>query len=185
MGEQALGIFAQAVSIAATVAQISSYQFKSNRSYFIVQGIGGLLFSLSFFMIGATTAALINMINIFRSALMTYGERHRKIIIPISVCLAYTVAVICSFDGWFSLVLLATQIGSTLAMWSRDGVVIRIFQLIVVSPAWLVNNVIVSFSLGGIITEIFSIVSIIIFFIRYGFKGLRSSDEQKSDSSVN
>jgi hypothetical protein len=174
-------IIAQAIGIVATVVQIGSYQVKSNRGLFIAQGIAGFLFSVNFFLLGAYTAAILNLANILRSVLMTLGERHRKIIIPISMCIVYTVAVAFTYDGWFSLLLLLVQIGGTLSMWTSDGAVIRIYQLFICSPVWLANNII-ALSIGGIITETFSIVSIIISVIRYGFGGLRSNRAASSSS---
>ena len=174
------GLLAQAVSVAATAVQIGSYQVKSNKGLFIAQGIAGFLFSVSFFLLGAYTAAIINLMNILRSVLMTYGERHRRIIIPIAMCAVYTVAVAFTYESWFSLLLLAVQIGGTVSMWTADGAIIRVYQLFVCSPVWLINNVI-AFSIGGIITEVFSIVSVIVSIIRYGIEGLRrtSGDENK------
>ena len=174
MDKQVIEFIAQAISIFATVVQIGSYQSKSNKGLFVAQGVAGFLFSVNFFLLGAYTAAVINLINILRSVLMAYGERHRHVIIPITMCAIYTVAVAFTYEGWLSALLLLVQIGGTLSMWSADGAVIRIYQLFICSPAWLANNIIV-FSLGGIITEAFSIISIIISIIRYGFAGLKRS----------
>lgn len=179
MGE-AVNIIAQGVGIIATVVQICSYQSKSNRGLFCAQGIAGFLFSVNFFLLGAYTAAVINLLNILRSVLMAYGERHRRVIIPIIMCSVYSVAVGFTYESWFSLLLLIVQIGGTISMWSADGAVIRIYQLFACSPVWLINNII-TFSIGGIITETFSIVSIIISIIRYGFSGLRNSAKTKSE----
>ena len=172
MDKAVIEFTAQAISILATVVQICSYQSKSNRGLFAMQGVAGFLFSINFFLLGAYTAAVINIINILRSLLMAYGERHRRIIIPIVLCAIYTVAVAFTYEGWLSILLLLVQIGGTLSMWSADGAIIRIYQLFICSPAWLANNIIV-FSIGGIITEAFSIASIIISIIRYGFAGLK------------
>ena len=184
MDNQTINVIAQVISIVATAVQIGSYQSKSNTGLFAAQGVAGFLFSINFFLLGAYTAAIINLVNILRSVLMAYGEKHRHITIPIIMCSIYIVAVSFTYESWFSALLLLVQIGGTLSMWSADGAVIRIYQLFVCSPAWLANNIIV-FSIGGIITETFSIVSIIISIIRYGFIGLKRGAVKASDSVAN
>jgi hypothetical protein len=54
----------------------------------------------------------------------------------------------------------------TVCMWYGNDRTIRWGQLLGISPLWLINNTVISFSLGGILGECFSIISTIIYLIR-------------------
>ena len=164
---------AQGIGIIAAAISISSFQFKNNKTLFILRAIASILFALNYFLIGAMTAAILNAINILCMVLMVYGERHRYIAIPIFLSLLYTVAVIFTYEGILSILLLIAQLACVISLWTIDGLKIRLAQLFIASPIWLINNIIV-FTIGGIITEVFAIVSVIVSILRFGFKGLRT-----------
>jgi hypothetical protein len=53
-------------------------------------------------------------------------------------------------------------------MWTRNGKTIRVSQLAVVSPLWLLYDLLIPTpSLGGILCEVFNIVSVIVSFVRF------------------
>ena len=158
-------IITQAVGIVAAAATILSYQFKDNRRLYICQSIGGLLFSVNFFMLGAYTAAIFNFINLFRGGLLATGKCKSYWFAGLLMS-AYTVVTVFTYDSWLSLLILVAQLVGTLSLWTRKGKCIRMWQLIVVSPIWLINNIL-CLSLGGIITETVSILSVIVSLIRY------------------
>ena len=60
------------------------------------------------------------------------------------------------------------------SLWTRDSNVIRLCQLIAVSPSWLLFNVF-TFSIPGILLESFNIISIIIYYIRMRIRGKSES----------
>ena len=159
-------IITQAVGIVAAAATIFSYQFKNNRMLFLFQALGGLLFSVNFLMLGAYTAAFLNLVNLFRGGLLAYGDRFKSYWFAAALMTVYTAVTVATYDSWLSLLILSAQLVGTVTMWSRNGKWIRFGQLVFVSPVWLINNVII-FSLGGIITEVVSIVSVIVSLIRY------------------
>ena len=174
-------IIAQGIGIVAAAISISSFQFKNNKTLFILRAIASILFAVNYFLINAFTAAILNAINIFCMLLMVYGERHRYIAIPIGLCAAYTVSVFFTYEGILSILLLVAQIACVISMWTADGLKIRVVQLFISSPIWLINNIIV-FTIGGIVTEVFAIASVIVSIIRFGFKGLRRSDGSVSEA---
>lgn len=175
-------ITAQAVGIIAAVISISSFQFKNNKMLFILRAISSILFALNYFLIGAFTAAIINAINIVCMLLMVYGERHRYIAIPIGLSATYIVSVFFTYEGILSILLLVAQLACVISMWTADGLKIRLVQLFVASPIWLINNIIV-FTIGGIVTEVFAIISVIVSIVRYGFKGLRRKENTERERS--
>jgi hypothetical protein len=174
--EKMIDFIAQAIGIVAAAISISSFQFKNNKILFALRAISSVLFAANYFLIGAMTAAILNAINIACMLLMLYGERHRYIAIPIGLSATYIIAVCFTYEGILSLLLLVAQLSCVISMWTADGLKIRLAQLFIASPIWLVNNIIV-FTIGGIVTEIFAIVSVLVSIARFGIKGLCRTDE--------
>ena len=79
-------------------------------------------------------------------------------------------ALVHSGVSWIALILFTAQGGGTVAMWTHNGKTMRIAQLCLVSPMWIVNNI-YYFSIGGILCEVFNMVSVIISFVRFGKTG--------------
>ena len=162
-------IWAQIIGIVAMCINIMSFQCKKNRNLFMMIGVGSLLFSVNFLMLGAYVSAVYNIISILRSAL-TLNEKLFTKKYFYMLCVLYVVATIFAYDNPWSIVLFAAQIVQTYTMWFKDGAVIRKAQICFISPAWLINNVIV-FSIGGILCELFVICSAIVSFLRFKKSG--------------
>lgn len=163
-------IIAQGCGILAMIVKIVSFQWKSNKSLNIAVGIASLLFALNYGLIGALASAGFNLINIFRAVAITNEKTHTNIFFGLT-CALYAIITVFTFDGWWTLVLLFSQIMMTHSLWYGNGVYIRGVQFLIGSPIWLINNSVVSFTIGGIACEVFTLVSIIISFIRYGKDG--------------
>lgn len=174
---------AQAIGIVAAAISISSFQFKNNKILFSMRAVASILFVVNYFLIGAMTAAILNAINIACMLLMLYGERHRHIAIPIGISAAYIIAVCFTYEGILSILLLVAQLACVISLWTADGLKIRLAQFFIASPIWLVNNIIV-FTVGGIITEVFVLVSVVVSVIRFGFKGLRRAEEPSPEKNA-
>ena len=83
------------------------------------------------------------------------------------------------FSFPMTLVSVVSMIISVLSMWTNDSRKIRLYQLFVVSPMWLVYDALAGAqpSVAGIITELFSMASIIISIKRFGL--MKSEQTQK------
>ena len=165
-------VIAQALGIFGMLAAMISYQCKTNKNYFIFQGLSGAFFSAQFILIGAWAGLIFNAYNIIR-ALAYQSKKARSVACVISLeCLVLTAALISIFvfkEAWWlvSFTLIA-QITGTFAMWTRDGKKIRISQMAVVSPLWLLYDLLIPVpSIGGILCEVFNMASVIISFIRF------------------
>ena len=157
---------AQGIGVIAAAVAILSFQFKQNKVLFALQAFSGLMFFVNFLMLGSYTAACLNLINLFRGALLAAGDRFKSRWFAAALMAVYTVVTVVTSANWLSLLVLAAQLVGTVVMWSRKGKVIRLGQLFVVSPAWLIHNIL-NFSLGGLITEIVNILSILVSLVRY------------------
>lgn len=158
-------IIAQVIGIIAMLVSTFSLQFKTNRSMFICRGLSGLLFSVSYLLLGVYTAAALNLLNLLRSVFVVNKKTQGKAFMIIMIAL-YAAATFFTFGGYLSIMVLMAQSAETFVMWGRNGKHIRFCQLFFVSPIWLFHNV-VEFSIGGIMAEIFVITSAIVSFIRF------------------
>lgn len=158
-------IVAQIIGIVAMIINILSFQCKKNRNLFIMIGIGSLLFSANFLMLGAYASAVYNIISIIRSSLTLKKKFQNKYTFAL-LCVLYVAGMVFTYTNPWSIVLFVAQIVQTWAMYFKDGGVIRKSQIFFVSPIWLINNIMVN-SIGGIICEAFIITSAIISYFRF------------------
>lgn len=158
-------IVAQIIGILAMIINISSFQCKKNRNLFLMIGIGSTLFSINFLMLGAYVSAIYNIISIIRSAL-TQNEKFFNKKSFYFLCVLYVVGTVFAYDNPWSIVLFIAQIVQTYFMWFKDGGAIRKSQVYFISPAWLINNIIVG-SIGGILCEVFIMSSAVISYFRF------------------
>ena len=178
-----MDIIAQILSILGCALMIFSFQFKNNRNLFLAQTLAAITFCTSYLLFGAFGGAFTNIVSIVNNAILLSGEKLKKKPLLILVCIGYAIIPVLSLLNYsgagtikamleiiFSFVVAVSQVLITIAMWKDDGKTIRIVRLFITSPAWLIYNIVV-FSLGGIICEMFSIISILVSFIRYGKDG--------------
>ena len=174
-------IISQVFGIFGFIIIVYSFQCKKNRNFFLMQGIGSLMFVVNFLLIDAYAGALFNLTNLVRGLLFSQNaKRAWKLTLTeilYTVCFAFSVYL--TWGDWFGIFIAAlpyvTLLAMTVLMWLGNGKHIRIFQFFMMSPAWIVHNCI-NFSLGGIICETFNMISVVVSFLRYGVKGLENSN---------
>ena len=162
-------IIAQAIGIVAMVICISSFQFKKNKHLFLVQGISSTLFFIHYLLLGQETGAFMNLLSILRSVCLNVKIlRHR--IFEFLLLIGFVAIAIVTYSNWLTILILIAQLGGTIVYWQNNAKRIRIFQLSVSSPCWLIHNVL-NFSIGGIITEVFNIISTTVSMLRFRKSG--------------
>lgn len=165
-------IIAQAVGIAAMAINILAVQFKKPRQLFICRIVASFLWSVHFLLLESPTSAIMNIVNITRSIFLLNSKTFTKPFLWVTIVL-YGVAGLVTMENSFSLLLILdvliiiAQWVDSVGMWTNNFRNIRFCQLFAISPAWLAHNIVV-FSIGGIITEVFTILSTIIALIRFG-----------------
>lgn len=148
-----------------------SYQCKRNQMYFFFQTMCAVCFTVQFILLGSWSAVFMNVFSILRGGIFFLGDRCRKAvyfwIMEICFVLSSVLSVVVFQElWWIAILLLVAQAGGTLAMWTRNGKTIRIAQLSMISPIWIVNNVFY-FSIGGILCEVFNMLSVVISMLRF------------------
>lgn len=165
----------QLIGYVGTACALISYQCKKNRSYFLLQMGCSIAFTLQFLLLNAWVGMLLNVFGTLRGIFLSLGDKckHTAYLVLLEACFLGSCLAAPLFFGekwWMAGIMLIAQGVGTLAMWTRNGKTIRIAQVSVVSPIWIVHNV-YYFSIGGIICETFNICSVIISFIRFKKRG--------------
>ena len=161
-----MGIWGQVVSVMGMIAIILSFQCKSNRNLVIVMGAGALLFAISFFMLDQPSAAVFNLISVICSVVCLKDNLKNKFVFGLIATL-YVVATWFTADGWWQWLLMVAQLAGSYTIMFKSGTFIRNVRFFFTSPVWLINNTVVGFSLGGIVCEIITMISILVSFIRF------------------
>lgn len=165
-------IIGQIFGIFGLILFVFSFQCKDSKKLVFVQGIGGLMFFINFLLIGAYGGALFNLTILVRGLL--YSKKDGKIWKPVLVEILFTIAYIYSLamvNGEVLQILLTTLpyislLVMSVLMWNEKAKLIRYFQVGMLSPAWLIHNIF-NFTLGGILAEIFNMISVIISLLRF------------------
>lgn len=166
-------LVAQGIGILAMLFNIFSFQCKKNKHLVLMLGTGSLLFAVNYLLLGSLAGAGFNLGNILRSVMVLKKKTKATALFAV-ICLLYTAVALVTFESIWTLVLLASQLAATWAIWYKNGAVIRKLQFFFVSPVWLINNIFVAFTIGGIICEVFTILSVIVSFVRYGKDGFNA-----------
>ncbi|MBR7110853.1 MAG: YgjV family protein [Clostridia bacterium] len=169
-------IIAQVIGIFAMACNILSYQQKTQKGVLCFQLMGGALFSVNFFMLGAIIGGLLNVIAFIRAILFIFKDRLHTdntywfvgFIIVFIVCYALTFTVFQKEPTFINFIIellpVIGMVALTIGFRMKDAKHIRLCGL-VSSPSWLIYNII-AFSIGAIVCEAISIVSIFVGMIR-------------------
>lgn len=184
---QPIEIIAQIIGVIALFANVLSYQQKKQRTVILYQLVGSFLFAIHFFPLGGYVGGMLNGIGVVRAWIYANKEKtHAESRWWLLTFSLVSVAVyVCSFTLFgteptfpnFVIELLPVigMVVSTVGFSMKDAKAIRRLALIV-SPLWLIYNCI-NFTLGGIICEVISLISIVSGTLRLDIK--RKANENK------
>ena len=161
----------QLIGYVGTACALLSFQCKKNKNYFLLQMGCAIAFTVQFLLLSSWAAMLTNLFSIVRGVIFALGDKckHPAYLVLMQTCfLGSALSATLFFDEkwWIAVLLFTAQFTGTLAMWSRNGRIIRLTQLCIGSPLWIVNNV-YYLSIGGVVCECFNICSVIVSFIRF------------------
>ncbi len=182
-------IIAQCFGIIGLIIIVYSFQCKKNKNFFLMQGTGSLMFFVNFILIGAYAGALFNLTNLVRGLL--FSKDSKKVWkLVLTVCcytFCYVFSLVLIWGDWFMIFIstlpYVTLVIMSVLMWLGNGKHIRYFQFWLMSPSWIVHNIF-NFTLGGILCEIFNMVSVVVSFIRYGKDGFEGNEEKQEEIPV-
>lgn len=172
-----LDMIAQTIGIVAMTFNILSFQRKSRAGAISFQLVGGLLFSINFFMLGATIGGILNAIAFVRAIIFLNKEKLHAdnkywlagfiVVFFVSYILTFTVfqKELTPLNIVIELLPVIGMIASTISFRFSDAKSIRKYGLIS-SPSWLIYNI-ASGSIGAVICEVLSLGSIVIGMFRH------------------
>ena len=154
----AIPIFAQILSIIAMTIALLSFQQKTQKRIVLFQFCSSFLFAVHFLLLGAITGALLNFMAAGRA--LIYSKRDQKWAASPFWILLFSILPFGIYGASFAF------FGISFRM--KQAAQVRLFSLIS-SPLWLIYNIF-NFSIGGILTESFSLISILIGILRLDLK---------------
>ena len=170
-------IVGQIIGIFAMACNILSYQQKKQSHLIVCQLLGGALFSISFFMLGATIGGLLNLVAAIRAILFLFPSKlhtsHPLWLLGfVGLYFAFYVLTFTVFGTQVTPIALLIELLPVIGMTAlsvgfmyADSGKVRRFGLIS-SPAWLIYNV-YYVSVGAVVCEVISIVSIVVGMCRH------------------
>lgn len=153
---------------------ILSYQIRSNRTLFLCQLMGCLIFCTQFIIMGAYTGALSLTVSIARNALLLKADDWKWVRSKVTLSAILTLLLIITVStwaGWISLLPFTAVSVASIGYWSDNARKIRLSQLLVGSPCTLIYDLTVG-SWGGVTSEAITLVSILVSIARFGWKNL-------------
>ena len=164
----------QGIGFLGLVFFVVSYQIRSNRALFLCQLLGCIVFSIQLYLLSAYTGAIGLLINILRNLLLLKINDWQwvKSKLTLSAILVLLLAMtIYTWAGWISLLPLASVGITTIGYWTNNAQKIRLSNLVCASPAWVIYDIFVG-SIGGVLSESITIISILVSVYRYGWKNM-------------
>ena len=176
-----MDLIAQIFGLIGMAVAILSYQGKTKRTVILMQLVSTLMFTINFAMLGATIGALLNGIGFIRAIIFINKDKfHTE---RIGWLIGFIVVFALMYPATFlifhkevtaqNLILeLLPVIGmcaGTVGYYLKDAAHVRKLALIG-SPCWLIYNIFTG-SIGAVLCEVFSLISVIIGMIRHDRKG--------------
>lgn len=159
-------VIGQLLGIAAVVFGFVSYQMKTSRGILIFQMATALIFSVHYLLIGALTAAALNLLGAIKCVFYFFRDKRgsKSIVEPIVFIAIVIVTSILTWEGWYSLFIMSGLIVDTVSLALSNAQKTRLCMFLK-SPLCLIYNIIVS-SGGGIVYECAVLVSSVIGIIK-------------------
>lgn len=176
-------VVVQGLGVVATLCFLFSFQVKSNRGLYLLQALGCFAFAVQYLILGSLGGSLSQLFIILRNMMLSMYNRWDFVRWKGWVPIFLTIAVLLTWrtwDGPVNLLPLIPMSAGTIALWTNNAGIIRIINMTVCSPAWIVFDIIVG-AYSSILNEIVVIGSVIISIYRFGMKEMLDpeSDFQK------
>lgn len=163
----------QIISILAMAVTIISFQMKTKKQILIMQTAGSTLFLISFILLESWAASCLNGVFLLRNIVFYFSvdKKWAQHKVWLYIILAAVIAAgAIGYRSWPDLIPIVGSVFGTIAAYVKHENLFRLFKL-GDSPCWLIYNATVP-SVGGVICEVFNIISIIVGLVRYrNYKG--------------
>lgn len=169
-------IFAQILGLIGMTMNLVSFQLREQKKLIRLQFYSSIVFAVHYLLLGATMGCILNCLGICRAFVFSNKEKEwarKKGWLPLFIA-AYFIVYILTFTVLgkdptaYNLMLeLLPAIGmtaTTIGFYLENAAQVRRLSLMN-APTWLVYNLI-SGSIGGALTEVFCLISVVVGIIR-------------------
>lgn len=163
-------MIAQLLGILGFLLSIISFQQNTQKRIVFVQFLANISFTIHFYLIGAYTGSILNGIAIIRSFVYCFKDKKwaSSNIWIVIFSLAFVVAGIFTWEGPLSILPTTAMVLSSVSFGIKNPKLVRRIYF-PCSPMWLIYNI-VGHSIGGVLTECFAMISIIVGMLRFDRK---------------
>lgn len=161
-------IIGQIFSVLGMILTVISFQFKTKKQILLIQTIGSGFFLISYILFGSWSGVYLNVVFVIRNVIFSFGVDKKwaqSRVWFIVILIAVVISGALGYNSYWDILPIAGSIFGTIAAYVKNENTFRLLKL-GDSPCWLIYNCSVH-SIGGIICEIFNILSIILGLIRY------------------
>ena len=171
-------IIVQGIGFVAAGLLIASFQCKRSRRLFTYQMCACIVYIIHFYLLGAMSGSGNQFVGLVRGFI--YSNRGKKwadseywpaIIVALNV-----IVMLLTWVNYMSIFPFLGMVGITIAGAKGNGKHVRLANLCLCSPSWLIYDI-YSHSIPGILCETFIMTSIIISVFRYGWEALDGDGE--------
>lgn len=157
---------AQGVGFIGMFFVFIAFQNNDKKKILLFQALAGTVFAVHFVLLGAFTGAVMNAVEVLRNSVFyrEWKPKH-KVLWMLLFIAVFTAAGVASWQNLTSLLPVMAMNLSTVAFSLSKPKYIRLCFL-PVAAAWLIYNI-ASFSVAGILTEVFDLMSLSIAFWRF------------------
>ncbi len=170
-----LTIIGQILGGVAMLLIVLSFQFKDAKRLFLIQVCSCLFFTLHYLFLGlggdsaAYSGMAQNIVGLLFRVSLSLSDKRKWLLSPMvlaGLCGVAAVVAVLTYPGrLIALLPVIANFACIGCMWTKKTDVMRLTQVAVISPLWLIYNI-VTFSIPGILTESFNLVSIGIYYLR-------------------
>jgi hypothetical protein len=170
--EQIIELIGQIIGFVAIGVAFLSFQVKNKNGILAIQALANFIWAIHFYMIGAMAGCVLNLVATGRNLVFAMRDKYKwlgGIWLPTLIAAIVATLSITTRESWFDVILLPSTILSTYTYCLGNERVIR-NSSVFVSLTWLIFNI-VSFSISGVIAEVFNLTSLTIAIIRFRKQG--------------
>ena len=178
-------IIGQILGVVAMILYAISYQFKKPALFYVFSFGGATAFCISYLLLGKTGGFVCNIVSVIKALYLWLFPTVKRKAHFVSFILLYVAAsvitIIMKWDTYLALLTLAASIAHTYMFFQDNPKVLRYIQIFLVSPMWIVYNVLGDeIAVGGILCETFVATSSIIYLIRHR----KDSKEERKEEQI-
>lgn len=164
----------QVLSVIGMALTIASFQMKTRKQIILMQTAGSVFFLLSYLLLESWSAVYLNIVFLIRNVVFYFSKDKKwaqhKVWLGALLC-AVIAAGSVGFRSWLDILPIVGSVFGTVAMYMKNENMLRLLKL-GDSPCWLIYNCTIP-STGGIICEVFNMVSIVVGLLRYKKNGIK------------